>query len=234
MDDVTKEIRQALLGNLATKDKRLVVSDLWATKYWNGLVDGFGSVLFLGVMRRGRWYRMPGSSQQIMEQAGKAMMDMGRMMRLRTLPDAEAVYCTYLLNSPVVLTFLTGEQDIAVHAYAGRGISGLIAVFRTFRKLEKKMPEEFVALEPGEQRQKTVEEKERLRQEEFARREARKQAREESKKEKDLQKGNGKKHVNTTGNAAGIKSTNLSGGKKPSNTQGAGNHGNKKKRKKKR
>ena len=68
MDEVTQEIRQALLGNLVTQDKRLVVTDSWIIKYRYGLVDGFDHVLVFGVMRKMRWYQMPGSREQIKEQ----------------------------------------------------------------------------------------------------------------------------------------------------------------------
>ena len=212
MDEVTQEIRQALLGNLVTQDKRLVVTDSWIIKYRYGLVDGFDHVLVFGVMRKMRWYQMPGSREQIREQLKKAMMDMGRLLDLQTRTDAENVYCSFLLNCPVVLTCSVREKEIEVSAYAGRGISGFLATLRAFHKFERLMPETFMRLDSETSRQKTAEEKSRQRKLEEAQREKQrlekeKQDRERGRKTPEAKPAGTAKSTGTAKPAGAAKST---------------------------
>ena len=140
MNIVKKEIRQALLGDLVPTDNKLVVSGRRMTKIRYGVWDGMGNVLILGVMCRRRWYMTKKSRKQIRELAVKAMQDMGRMVGLKSNPDLDTVYCSYLLNAPAILTFTQGKDAvIEVAAYSGRGLSGLIATFRTLNRFQKAM-----------------------------------------------------------------------------------------------
>ena len=140
MNIVKKEIRQALLGDLVPTDNKLVVSGRRMTKIRYGVWDGMGNVLILGGMCRRRWYMTKKSRKQIRELAVKAMQDMGRMVGLKSNPDLDTVYCSYLLNAPAILTFTQGKDAvIEVAAYSGRGLSGLIATFRTLNRFQKAM-----------------------------------------------------------------------------------------------
>lgn len=182
---VKKEIRQALLGDLVLTDNKLVVSGIRMAKFRYGLQDGIGSVFFLGVMCRRRWYMTKKSRKQIRELAVKAMQDMGRMVGLKSCPDGEAVYCAYLLNNPAILTFTQGRDGIIeMTAYSGRGISGLIATFRTLNRFQKAMQGVLERMsEAGEQKKLNAlqeqEKKERLDQKQAKR--DRKQAKERAK-----------------------------------------------------
>ena len=143
MDAVKKEIREALLGDLVpTQDGRLAVSFTRLAKYRNGLGDGYDKVLFFGVMCKRRWYLSAKPANKMRELAVKGMQNMGRMMYLSSDQEKEAVYCTYLLNNPTILTYTRGKDGIIeVAAYSARGLNGWIACFRTLNAFQKKVPE---------------------------------------------------------------------------------------------
>ena len=143
MNEIKKEIKEALLGDLVTtEDGRLAVSFTRIAKYRNGLGDGYDKVMLFGVMCRRRWYLSRKGGKQLRDLVVKGMQDMGRMMRLSSNPNMEAVYCTYLLNNPAILTFSHGKDGvIEITAYSGRGLSGWLACFRTLNKFQKKVPE---------------------------------------------------------------------------------------------
>ena len=143
MDAVKKEIREALLGDLIpTQDGRLAVSFTRLAKYRNGLGDGYDKVLFFGVMCKRRWYLSAKPANKMRELAVKGMQNMGRMMYLSSDQEKEAVYCTYLLNNPTILTYTRGKDGIIeVAAYSARGLNGWIACFRTLNAFQKKVPE---------------------------------------------------------------------------------------------
>ena len=184
MDIVKKEIKEALLGDLVSMDRRLVVSGMQRVKYRNGLRDGFGNVLIMGVMCSRRWYMTKKSAKQIRELAVKAMQDMGRMMLLGSLPEAEAVYCTYLLNHPAVLTFTQGRDGIIeVAAYSARDLSGMLATYRTLNRFQKamrdileRMSEEGEAKRQNALREQGREDKQRDKQEKRDKKQAKKLA----------------------------------------------------------
>ena len=192
MDIVKKEIKEALLGDLVSMDRRLVVSGLQRVKYRNGLRDGFGNVLIMGVMCSRRWYMTKKSAKQIRELAVKAMQDMGRMMLLGSLPEAEAVYCTYLLNHPAVLTFTQGRDGIIeVAAYSARDLSGMLATYRTLNRFQKamrdvleRMSEEGEAKRQNALREQGREDKQRDKQEKRDKKQAKKLARKQERERK--------------------------------------------------
>ena len=192
MDIVKKEIKEALLGDLVSMDRRLVVSGMQRVKYRNGLRDGFGNVLIMGVMCSRRWYMTKKSAKQIRELAVKAMQDMGRMMLLGSLPEAEAVYCTYLLNHPAVLTFTQGRDGIIeVAAYSARDLSGMLATYRTLNRFQKamrdsleRMSEEGEAKRQNALREQGREDKQRDKQEKRDKKQAKKLARKQERERK--------------------------------------------------
>ena len=189
MNSVKKEIKEALLGDLVPFDKKLVVSGVRRTKFRNGLRDGFQSVLFFGVMCSRRWYMTKKSGKQIRELAVKAMQDMGRIVMLSTLPESEAVYCTYLLNHPAILTFTQGRDGvIEVAAYSARDLSGMLAAYRTLNHFQKLMGNALERMsEEGEQkkqnaiREQSMQEKQAAKQAKLNKKQARKQEKSEKK-----------------------------------------------------
>lgn len=199
MNIVKKEIREALLGDLVSMDRRLVVSGMRRVKYRNGLREGFGSVLIMGVMCSRRWYMTKKSAKQIRELAVKAMQDMGRMMILQSLPEAEAVYCTYLLNHPAILTFTQSRDGIIeVAAYSARDLSGMLAAYRTLNRFQKAMHDVLERMsEEGEQkklnaiREQNMAEKQAKKQAKLDRKQTKKQAKLAKKQEREQKRQNG-------------------------------------------
>lgn len=155
MNELKKEIREALLGSLVPGDEMLRVSvNRWA-KYRAGMQDGYDKVRFWGVMSRKRWYLSRKSAKQIRELAVKGMQRMGRMIELESEPDLEAVYCTYLLNNPTILTFQRNQDgSIELTAYSGRGLNGWISCFRTLNRFQKEVPEVLQRMSEEDEQQK--------------------------------------------------------------------------------
>ena len=191
MNAIKKEIKQALLGDMISVDGRLVTSGKWTTKYRFGFRDGFDRVLFLGVMSRKRWYRSKKSEKQLKAVAIKAMQDMGRMMYLQSDLSLEAVYCTYLMNQPSILTFSQGTNGIEVTAFSGRGISGWIAILRTLNRFQKGMSQNMERLSEEDEmrrknavKQKDTEEKKREKQDKLDQKQEKKKQKKDKKQAK--------------------------------------------------
>jgi hypothetical protein len=156
MDALRKEIREALLGDLMpTEDGRIAVSFTRLAKYVNGLGDGYDKVRIFGVMCRRRWYLSKKNARQMHELAVKGMQDMGRMMWLSSDPEKEAVYCSYLLNTPAILTYSRGEDGVIEMAcYSARGLSGWIACYRTLNKFQRKVPNDLQRMSEEDEQKK--------------------------------------------------------------------------------
>jgi hypothetical protein len=156
MDALRKEIREALLGDLMpTEDGRIAVSFTRLAKYVNGLGDGYDKVRIFGVMCRRRWYLSKKNARQMHELAVKGMQDMGRMMWLSSDPEKEAVFCSYLLNTPAILTYSRGEDGVIEMAcYSARGLSGWIACYRTLNKFQRKVPNDLQRMSEEDEQKK--------------------------------------------------------------------------------
>ena len=176
MDIVKKEIREALLGDLVpTADGRLAVSFTRLAKYRNGFGDGYDKVLIFGVMCRRRWYLSRKGSRQMRELAVKGMQDMGRMLSLASDPDREAVYCTYLIGPPAVVTYERGKDGvIEVTVYSARGFGGWISCYRSLNAFQKKVPEVLQRMSEEDEREKQTAIKEHETQDRIQTRQAKK------------------------------------------------------------
>lgn len=185
MDELRREIKEALLGSLVPSDGRLVVStNRWA-KYRAGMQDGYDKVRIFGVMSRKRWYLSRKKAKQIRELAVKGMQNMGRMISLSSAPDLEAVYCSYLINNPAILTFQRNQDGtIELTAYSGRGFSGWLACFRTLNRFQKEVPEVLQRMSEEDEQLK----KNELREERAENKRQFKQAKIERKQEKKLRR----------------------------------------------
>lgn len=191
MDALKKEIREALLGDLVpTEDGRLGVSFTRLAKYRNGLGDGYDKVLIYGVMCRRRWYLSTKNAKQMHELAVKGMQNMGRMMWLSSDQEKEAVYCTYLMNTPAILTYMRGKDGvIEVACYSARGISGWLACWRTLNSFQKNVPEVLQRMSEEDEQKKQnairemdTEEKRRTKQEKLEKKQEKKRLRKEKRK----------------------------------------------------
>ena len=87
MDDVTREIRQMLLGNLETRGKYLAVSANKFTGVRYGMTDGADRILLLGVMRHTKYFTSELNNHKIKDAAHKSMMDIGRKVILDSNPN---------------------------------------------------------------------------------------------------------------------------------------------------
>lgn len=183
MDALKKEIKEALLGSLIPSDGRLQVStNRWA-KYRAGMQDGYDKVRFFGVMSRKRWYLSRKNAKQIRELAVKGMQNMGRMMELSSAPELEAVYCSYLLSNPAILTFQRNQDGtIELTAYSGRGFSGWVSCFRTLNRFQKEVPEVLQRLSEEDEQQKKTELREQVLENKLLNKQAKKDKKQEKKR----------------------------------------------------
>ncbi|MBP5305619.1 MAG: hypothetical protein J6Z02_07180 [Lachnospiraceae bacterium] len=169
MDSLSNEIKQALLGDLVPDEKRLAVSGQRKVIFRNGLRDGFGSVFFFGILKKRRWYYVNKKAVKIEDKALKVMQNMGRMLNLRELSGGDAVYISYIIGRPVVLTYTVNKDKLTLAAYSGRSLFGLISVFRALFTFE-------AALEGDITRFASDSEKELLKKDKAAKKEAKKEA----------------------------------------------------------
>ena len=183
MDALKKEIKEALLGSLIPSDGRLQVStNRWA-KYRAGMQDGYDKVRIFGVMSRKRWYLSRKNAKQIRELAVKGMQNMGRMMELSSAPELEAVYCSYLLNNPAILTFQRNQDGtIELTAYSGRGFSGWVSCFRTLNRFQKEVPEVLQRMSEEDEQQKKTELREQVLENKLLNKQAKKDKKQEKKR----------------------------------------------------
>lgn len=192
MDDVTKEIRQMLLGNLVPKDKYLEVSDNKLVGIRYGVADGADNVILLGIMRHTKYYKSTMKDNRIRDLGHKALMEIGRKVYLKSNPNAETAICRYLVTRPIVVLFEVDDFGIKVETYTARSIPGLISEWWIRRKFMKHMPEDLKPVQKEEvfkkkrdeelkERAEKKEKEEALKAEELAKEEARK-AEEEARK----------------------------------------------------
>ena len=140
MDEVTKEIRQMLLGNLVPKDKYLEVSQSKLTGIQWGVADGADSIFILGVSRHTKYYKL--KDNRVRDLGHKALMEIGRKVYLKSNPNAETAICRYLVTRPIVVLFEIDDIGIKVETYTSRGIPGLISEWYIRRKFMKNMPDD--------------------------------------------------------------------------------------------
>ena len=142
MDEVTKEIRQMLLGNLVPKDKYLEVSQSKLTGIQWGVADGADSIFILGVSRHTKYYKSSLKDNRVRDLGHKALMEIGRKVYLKSNPNAETAICRYLVTRPIVVLFEIDDIGIKVETYTSRGIPGLISEWYIRRKFMKNMPDD--------------------------------------------------------------------------------------------
>lgn len=150
MDEVMKEVRQMLLGNLVPKDKYLEVSQSKLTGIQWGVADGADSIFILGVSRHTKYYKSSLKDNRVRDLGHKALMEIGRKVYLKSNPNAETAICRYLVTRPIVVLFEIDDIGIKVETYTSRGIPGLISEWYIRRKFMKNMPEELERI-PNEQ-----------------------------------------------------------------------------------
>ena len=142
MDEVMKEVRQMLLGNLVPKDKYLEVSQSKLTGIQWGVADGADSIFILGVSRQTKYYKSSLKDNRVRDLGHKALMEIGRKVYLKSNPNAETAICRYLVTRPIVVLFEIDDIGIKVETYTSRGIPGLISEWYIRRKFMKNMPDD--------------------------------------------------------------------------------------------
>ena len=132
-----KEIRDLLLGKAVLGDDgKLVTPESGTFRLPMGIVDGAGTVRFLGIRENRRFYKSELSEKELMAEAEKTMRDIGRGVRLRQQPDAVACLIRYVLTRPVILVFRIEDSCGILSAWAGRSLTGRISRLRAIHAFE--------------------------------------------------------------------------------------------------
>ena len=200
MNGLKKEIRQALLGDLVPHDKRLAVSGKNIVMFRNGLRDGFGSVLFFGVISRRRWYYINKKTRDNEGHAVAAMQNMGRMLMLKEFSDGQAVYISYIFGIPNILTYRQEGDKVVVNAYAGKSFFGLISVVRSLNAFENAMSDDLTRF--SKETEKKIKAEEKAREKEEKRSKKKKKRKEKVKEETEEEIKKTEEDINETEEAA--------------------------------
>ena len=191
LDEVTKEIRQILIGNIIPKGRYYEVPEKGIAGIRTGLTDGADMILLFGVARHTRYYKVTGNPNKIKAEGHRSLMNIGRKVIIRSNPDAEVSFCRYMVTRPIVILFEVDDIGAKVETYTARGISGLISEAWIRWKFMKELPE----LERIDRnvlneiyRKKAEEEKKAKEEQKKAEEEARKKEEEEKKKAEEERK----------------------------------------------
>lgn len=140
MDNKRKEIRRILLGQLArTEDGRLAAAQSGHRMRFQGLVNGWGSVRFLGITRRERKYQM--ANKASVKEVRNILSRMGQAVELKETPKASACLCRFFMMAPVLVTVETAGTQLRVTAYTGRDPLAPLLCRRALNGFEKGLPE---------------------------------------------------------------------------------------------
>ena len=141
MDEVKREIKQILIGNVIPSGKYLQVPERGIVGLRTGLGDSADMVLIFGVAKHTRYYAIEGNPNKIKAAGHRSISNIGRKVILRSNPDAEIGYCKYMVTRPIVLLFEVDDIGAKVETYTSRGIFGLISELWIRNKFMKEMPE---------------------------------------------------------------------------------------------
>lgn len=140
MDNDMKEIRRILLGQLMrTEDGRLAAAQSGQRMRFQGLVNGWGAVRFLGVTHRERKYQMV--NKVSVKEARNILSRMGQAVELREMPKASACLCRLFMMPPVLVAVETDGTQLRVMAFTGRDLLAPSLCRRTLNAFEKGLPE---------------------------------------------------------------------------------------------
>ena len=191
MDEVTREIRQILIGNIIPKGRYYEVPEKGIAGIRTGLNDSADMILLFGVARHTRYYKVTGNPNKIKAEGHKSLMNIGRKVIIRSNPNAEVSFCRYMVTRPIVILFEVDDIGAKVQTFTSRGISGLISEAWIRWKFMKELPE----LERIDRatlneiyRQRAEEEKKAKEEQKKAEEEAKKKEEEEKKKAEEERK----------------------------------------------
>ena len=140
MDNKVKEIRRILLGQLTrTEDGRLAAAQSGQRMRFQGLVNGWGAVRFLGVTHRERKYQLADKASA--KEARNILTQMGQAVELKETPKASACLCRFFMMAPVLVTVETAGTQLQVTSYTGRDALAPLLCRRALDGFEKGLPE---------------------------------------------------------------------------------------------
>ena len=135
-----RELRRVLLGiTHRNEEGRLVPSDRSVAINRYGFEDGAVQLLFLGIMRRRKRYTTKLRMPDFIDEADRAMANIGNRVVLSQTPGLPAVFRRFRLSVPALLFLEIEGNEIIVNTVAARDVTGLRCT-RVLRKaFEKEM-----------------------------------------------------------------------------------------------
>lgn len=141
----TNEIKQILLGRIVKNEEGMLVSrPKGGYVQVNGLVDGYFSVLFFGVMSRTCVYKWAGTKGKERETITRYVQQVGKPLLLKEHPDAIAGFTGRMVLTPTVVVAEPGQNDnkknlFSVTVYTGRSPFGIWRCFAMHRRIRHLM-----------------------------------------------------------------------------------------------
>lgn len=121
------EIKRILLGRVLRNEKGvLVVRPKGVYTQVNGLVDGYFSVLFFGVMSRTRSYHWESAKKSEEENLRRYVQQLGEELYLEDHPKALACFTGKMALTPTVVTVEIKKEQFDVTVYTGRTPFGVL------------------------------------------------------------------------------------------------------------
>lgn len=140
MDNQRKEIQRILLGRLMrTEDGHLTAVPPGQRMQFQGLVNGWGTVRFLGMTRRMRTYQL--ENKLSVKEVQDILSRMGQAVELQASPKASACLCSLFLMAPVLVSVETTGTELRVTADTGRDPFAPMLCRRVLEKFAKGLPE---------------------------------------------------------------------------------------------
>ncbi len=142
------EIKKVLLNNLVlTDDKKLAVGHDLRITLW-GVGDGAGETMMFGVKKKAFQMESDYSNHtQAIYKAAEVMRDLGRMLKLETVPSEACVLIRHFFFRPVVLVLEEEKEEenqeqeskpeLVLSAYSGRALLTGFSIKHAVSALEK-------------------------------------------------------------------------------------------------
>lgn len=141
MNEVKREIRRILLGYISFSDQVIVAAPKHRLRLL-GIFGGATGARLFGVASRTRRYRLGESKAAPDELCGNAFANLGRRIRLESVPEKHAVfYAPYWYNPSVLTAECLQSGEIEVIAHTAFTLTAWLNTAHALRRFEKFMPE---------------------------------------------------------------------------------------------
>jgi|GEM_PF-5960791 len=139
----TSELKKILMGNVvANKDNVLVTTPKDSIIKFNGIFDGWLSVLILGVRMESRDITLSLRKRDAEKLIDDFLSKQGRRLYMEDNPQAKAVFASYIVSKPTIIAVediieVEKKTRFTMTVCTGKNILAGFRSKRTFRKFGK-------------------------------------------------------------------------------------------------